>query len=114
MVTTKQVHQIILHVARSRAKDSLSLSHFAVLAFLYGSARYCTILEMCSACSLSYHQTVLSNKGSVLDMLLKRGLIKIVDTEGVRSHYYITQLGRETLDFEALAVRDYLNTSVFV
>jgi len=79
MVTIKQANRIILHVARNRNKTDLCLSHFAVLAYLYESIRFCTVPELCSACGLSYHQTVASNKGSVLDILIKKRFIRVVE-----------------------------------
>lgn len=114
MVSVTQTHKIILEVARNRKESGLCLSHFAVLAYLHERSRYCSVDELAAACGLSYHQIVGSMKGSVLNLLLKRGLINTIEGKGnARNWYQITLLGIEVLNIESLRVRDFINNSVF-
>lgn len=109
MVSISKTSDLILHVARLRDNEALTLSHFAVLAYLYKSARFCTSLEIASGCGLHIRQFQLTNKSSLLAVLIKKGLVLVVEHSGtIKNHYSLTSLGRQVLENECLSIRDYL------
>ena len=114
MVSISKTSDIILYIARLRNEDTLTLSHFAVLAYLYKSARFCSSFDIASACGLHIRQLQLTNDSSVIGVLIKKGLVSVIENKGtIKNHYSLTVLGRQVLENECLSVRDYLNDLLF-
>ena len=111
MISHKKTFDIILFIARMRGGDSLTLSHFAVLAYLYENARFCTSFEIASGCGLHIRQFQLTNKDSVIGVLISKGLVSVIENKGtIKNFYSLTVSGRQVLESECLEVREFINS----
>ncbi len=55
-------------------------------------------------------QFQLTNKGSLIAVLVSKGLVLVESNKGSERIYYsLTSLGRRVLENECLSVRDYIN-----
>jgi len=96
-------------VLRLCSDSELNVSHIALLGYLRKSSRFCTAIELSAGCGLSRRQVERTTKGTIIEVLERKGFISVITQYGTeRNLYQITPLGLAELESVCLSVRDSL------